>query len=191
MNTITCYRISAACWIILIATWLMASFSTKPTAQKIGSASRTRYVVTLLFGALLVCRSAQFSQPWNIVVWPQNELVGFSGACCALLGMAFALWARCVLGRNWSGAVTLKTDHQLIESGPYALVRHPIYTGTLLMMLGSILFVGTIGCICGFFLIVTGIWLKLREEEIVMRAALGEQYVSYSSRVPRLFPFVM
>jgi len=191
MNIVTPYRVTVACWIILIAAWLLASFSTKPTARKIRAASRVRYLAILLLGVLLVWQSTRFSKPWNLILWEQNEFFGFAGASCAVLGMTFALWARRILGRNWSGAVTLKTDHQLIESGPYALVRHPIYTGMLLMMLGTILFIGTVGCVFGLLLIVGGIWFKLREEETMLLSAFGDQYVDYSARVPRLVPFLL
>jgi protein-S-isoprenylcysteine O-methyltransferase Ste14 len=96
-----------------------------------------------------------------------------------------------VLGRNWSGIVTLKENHELITQGPYNLVRHPIYTGLLVAFLGSALARGQWRGLIAVAIVFWALWRKLRLEERWMREQFGEQYVAYSKRVSALIPYVL
>jgi protein-S-isoprenylcysteine O-methyltransferase Ste14 len=94
------------------------------------------------------------------------------------------------LGKLWSSAVTIKPDHHIVESGPYRLVRHPIYTGLLIAIVTSVLMNGTLVAICGGLLMTIGIVLKARLEEVTLRQELGHApYDEYAERVPMLVPF--
>ena len=104
-------------------------------------------------------------------------------------GLAFTVWARAHIGRNWSGTVTLKEGHELIRSGPYALVRHPIYTGLLLAFTGTAIACGDPAAVIGLVLVLVSFLYKLRIEEGFMRALFPEQYASYAAGVPALVPF--
>jgi protein-S-isoprenylcysteine O-methyltransferase Ste14 len=95
------------------------------------------------------------------------------------------------LGKNWSGTVTIKEGHELIMSGPYAVVRHPIYTGLLLAFLGSALARGDWRAVLAFALAAAALWRKLRFEERWMRAQFGDAYAAYARRVSALVPFVL
>ena len=106
-------------------------------------------------------------------------------------GLGFAVWARRCLGRNWSGIVTVKQGHELIRSGPYALVRHPIYTGLLLAILGTASAIGEWRGLIAFVLITAGFVLKLRIEEDFISETFGEQYARYRAEVPALIPFIV
>lgn len=103
-------------------------------------------------------------------------------------GLGFAAWARIHLGRFWSSTVTLKAEHALIRSGPYALVRHPIYTGLLLALAGTVLVRGTLAALLGFALLVLGVALKIRQEEQLLLAHFGTAYRDYQALVPALVP---
>jgi protein-S-isoprenylcysteine O-methyltransferase Ste14 len=105
-------------------------------------------------------------------------------------GLAFAVWARFVIGRNWSGTVTLKQDHELVRSGPYAIVRHPIYTGFLLALVGTAVARGTIGAFIGVAIAVLTLRLKSLTEESLMLHQFGPQYATYKRDVKALIPFV-
>jgi len=106
------------------------------------------------------------------------------------LGIAFAWWARLHLGRLWSGRITRKVDHRVVDSGPYGIVRHPIYTGLLLSLLATSVAKGTVPGIAGFALLLLGIWMKAGLEERWLTQELGEgDYESYRRRVPMLLPF--
>lgn len=106
-------------------------------------------------------------------------------------GLAFAIWARVVIGRNWSGAVTLKEDHQLVERGPYRLVRHPIYTGILSMCVATAIVLGHLAGSIGVAIVFVSFWIKLIREEKVMLNRFPDKYAAYRQRVKRLIPFVL
>ena len=95
------------------------------------------------------------------------------------------------MGRNWSGTVTLKENHELIVRGPYRLVRHPIYTGLLAMVIATLIQQGHIGGVIGLILIFVSLWIKLSYEEEVMRKQFPDQYAAYRERVKRIIPFVL
>jgi protein-S-isoprenylcysteine O-methyltransferase Ste14 len=103
--------------------------------------------------------------------------------------MLFTVWARVYLGGNWSGIVTIKHDHELIASGPYAIVRHPIYTGLLVAFIGSAVARGEWRGVLAVLIAWMALWRKLRLEERWMAERFGQQYEAYCRRVPALVPF--
>ena len=104
-------------------------------------------------------------------------------------GMLFSVWARVHLGRNWSAVVTIKDGHELIDTGPYALVRHPIYTGLLIAIFGSAMASGEWRGVLAVLIAFAALWRKLQLEERWMTERFGERYVAYRQRVPALIPF--
>jgi protein-S-isoprenylcysteine O-methyltransferase Ste14 len=103
--------------------------------------------------------------------------------------LAFAVWARRHIGSNWSGTVTVKTDHVLVRTGPYGWARHPIYTGLLTAILGTAIARGDLRGLLGVVLCTIAFVIKLRIEERWMREVFGEEYRRYSKEVPALVPF--
>ena len=105
--------------------------------------------------------------------------------------LRLALWARRTIGGNWSSVVTLKQDHELIERGPYRFVRHPIYSGFLLMAVGTAILHARAGefVFCGFLLL--GLWFKLRAEEDLLTRHFPDSYPQYRRRVKALIPYVL
>lgn len=112
------------------------------------------------------------------------------GAAVTLAGLLFAVWAREHLGRNWSSAVTIKHDHELITTGPYAVVRHPIYTGILAGFLGLAIAISQVRCFVVVVLIFLGFWAKFSIEEQWMRSQFGETYAGYVQRTAALVPYL-
>ena len=114
------------------------------------------------------------------------------GVALLYLGFALTFWARVTLGGNWSGRITLKQDHELITTGPYRFVRHPIYTGLILALLGSV--VGEENLLLVFVLIAVtwGFVIKARIEESYMLGNFGTRYEDYRAHtgllLPRLHP---
>jgi protein-S-isoprenylcysteine O-methyltransferase Ste14 len=108
-----------------------------------------------------------------------------------VIGLVFALWARVTLGRNWSGVVTLKEGHELVERGPYRFVRHPIYTGILTMFFATALAQGHLSGFVGTLLMFGSFWIKLRDEEKLMLLQFPERYADYRRRAKRIIPFVL
>lgn len=122
---------------------------------------------------------------------PNKAWVFWIGAVVTAGGLLFAIWARRYLGRNWSSEVTVKEGHELITSGPYSIVRHPIYTGILLGFVGSAIARGEWRGLIAVALVVIALWCKLKLEEEWMRSEFGETYGVYSKRVRALVPGVL
>jgi len=122
----------------------------------------------------------------------QAQAIGIAAAILAVLaGLAFTWWGRVHLGRLWSSAITRKEGHRVIDTGPYGLVRHPIYTGLIGAMLATGIAVATATALLGTVLIAFGLWQKARMEEGFLTAELGaDAYGPYCRRVPMLVPFL-
>jgi protein-S-isoprenylcysteine O-methyltransferase Ste14 len=179
------------CWIIFLVVWLLAAVSTKRSLYRESRTQRLRYSLLLLAGCFLIFRGHLMSYPLSVRVIPHLEMLAWTGAIVCIAGLGFCIWARLTLGRNWSGTVTLKQGHELIERGPYRLVRHPIYTGMLVMFLAIVIVAGHVAGIVGLILVFISFWIKLRDEEQVMLKQFPEQYASYQRRVKRIIPFAL
>lgn len=174
-------------WDVWLLSWLVAARWSSAIA--VTQPGRDRFVQSLLIlaGAILVFSSS--AGPLSDALLPATSWLPWSGVTLALASLAFTWWARLHLGRDWSAAVTLKEDHRLVLSGPYAITRHPIYTGILLAFLGSIVVYGaTVQALLGFALVTLGFVLKLRQEERFLTERFGEAYRGYRARVRALLP---
>lgn len=120
---------------------------------------------------------------------PESVAIVALGAGLTAAGLAFAIWARIHLGSNWSGKITLKDDHALIRSGPYGVVRHPIYSGVLLALFGTIVAVGELRGIFAFVLVLVVFLRRTRAEEVQMRGLFPE-YAAYAKATAALIPYV-
>jgi protein-S-isoprenylcysteine O-methyltransferase Ste14 len=177
-----------ALWVLWGISWLVAAIWTNRTEAQPPAESVLPYRATLLAGTVLEFVPAH-GYEGALRLWH----IGWRGAwlCVALIaiGLVFAWWARVHLGRLWSGRVTRKADHRVVDTGPYALVRHPIYTGLLLAMLATAAAKGTVLGIAGFAMVVLGLTLKARLEERWLAGELaGGAYSDYRRRVPMLVP---
>ncbi len=178
-------------WLLWMAIWLLSAGVTKKNVRRESLASRLSYTVPLWIAAwLLVSRRL----PWaalNERFVPLAEWPFVVGTALVVLGLAFAVWARVFLGRNWSAAVTLKQGHELIRSGPYRWVRNPIYTGILIAIAGSALARGQRGAVLALLFAFASFWYKARIEERVLHDAFGAEYDVYRGEVKSLIPFVL
>jgi protein-S-isoprenylcysteine O-methyltransferase Ste14 len=180
-----------AIWIAFLLYWRVKARHTKATQRLEPVASRiVRSLVFLSAIALLVL--PRIPLPWLYRPFlPSGPWAFFLGAVLTSAGLLFAVWARKYLGANWSHSVTIKQDHQLITSGPYALVRHPIYTGLIAGILGSVIALAQLRGLIAFVLLSLVLWAKLRIEEVWMRDQFGAAYEAYSRRVAAVVPFIM
>jgi protein-S-isoprenylcysteine O-methyltransferase Ste14 len=178
-------------WLSWGVYWLIKARDVKTLRRQESVISRIAHIGPLVIAVLLL----------TVPNWPitflyerflrGTELTFFVGALMVASGLGFAVWARVILGRNWSGTVTLKHDHELIRSGPYRWVRHPIYTGLLLAFLGSAIALGQWRGLIALFIVFVALWRKLRLEERWMRETFGEAYGQYRAEVAALIPFLL
>jgi protein-S-isoprenylcysteine O-methyltransferase Ste14 len=183
-------KLLALIWLAWVVSWVVASVWSGRTKTHVPTLDSWVYRLPILLGAILL-------SPWTAGALGEKPLydLGNAGtyilAVVLLLGISFTWWARIHLGRYWSNAITHKEDHRIIDTGPYGLVRHPIYTGLILAILATGLAVATWTSLLGALLISFGEWQKARMEEGFLTAELGpEMYGPYCRRVPMIVPFL-
>jgi protein-S-isoprenylcysteine O-methyltransferase Ste14 len=177
-----------ALWVLWVISWLIAARWANHTESQPSAESALPYRAALMTGTVLEFVPAHgYEGPLRL--WH----IGRDGAwlCVAVIaiGLGFTWWARIHLGVLWSGSVTRKADHRVVDTGPYGLVRHPIYTGLLLALLAMAVAKGTVLGTVGFALAFLGLTLKARLEERWLAGELGSgAYADYRRRVPMLVP---
>jgi protein-S-isoprenylcysteine O-methyltransferase Ste14 len=189
-TTIWPTQLLALIWVAWLISWAVGAFWSGRTEKHVRTWDSRAYRITILAGAVLLT-------PWTQQVSGEQPIwhVGNGGtyllAGLTLAGTLFTWWARIHLGRFWSNAITRKEGHRVIDTGPYGLVRHPIYTGLIAAMLATGVAVGTISAVLGAVLIAVGLWQKARMEEGFLAQELGaDAYKSYARRVPMLVPLL-
>jgi protein-S-isoprenylcysteine O-methyltransferase Ste14 len=180
-----------ALWLSWGLYWWVSSLEVKATARRESVLSRFLHIAPLVIAALLLWVPGAWLDGLSGRFLPPAAWLFWAGFAVAAAGLLFTVWARRHLGKNWSGIVTIKEGHELITSGPYALVRHPIYTGLLLAFAGSAIALGEWRGILAVALVLWSLWRKLRIEERWMREQFGEAYQAYSLRVAALVPFTL
>jgi protein-S-isoprenylcysteine O-methyltransferase Ste14 len=176
-------------WIAFLIYWQIKAVGTKTTQRLEPAASRILRALTFLI-AIVLLSTTRIPLRWlYLEPWPQGLWSFWLGATVMVAGLLFAVWAREHLGSNWSRSVTIKQGHELITTGPYAVVRHPIYTGILAGFLGTAIALAQVRGFMGFVLIFLILWVKLRMEEQWMRSQFGETYDSYARQSAALVPY--
>lgn len=177
-------------WLAWALYWLYAAQSVKREIKRESIASRLLHSVPLALAALLLWANRELPG-LGFRFWEPTAIAFWVGAALTASGLGFAIWARVHLGRNWSARVTIKADHELIATGPYAYARHPIYTGILLGFLGTAIARGDLRGLVAFAIAALSLWRKLRVEERLLSAQFGERYADYKREVAAIIPFVL
>jgi protein-S-isoprenylcysteine O-methyltransferase Ste14 len=178
-------------WLGWLAYWIIASYGVKPARRRETVLSRVSYMVPLLLGGFLLSAPGLLPVWLDTLVVPRSAPQFWLGNVLVAAGLAFAIWARRHLAGYWSGTVTLKEDHQLIRTGPYGWVRHPIYTGILLAIAGSVVTMDEWRGVVALALMAASFWRKLLIEESWLADAFPEQYPHYRREVAALIPGVL
>ena len=176
-------------WGVWLASWVAAARWSSAIAVSQSGGERLFQSVFILAGAILVLANSDSRVLFLHPLLPGTPSLPWTGVALAILGLAITWWARIHLARDWSASVTLKEDHRLVRSGPYAITRHPIYSGLLIAFVGTAL-VNEITPLAlpGLALLTCGFVLKLRQEERFLADRFGEAYRDYRNRVPGLLP---
>ncbi len=187
-------------WAVFLLVWGVTALGVKRDVRGRGAASvwSSAWPVRLIVGLLLVFaalrpavrsrrRSGFFTDRASVFV--PSDLLGWTAATIVVIGIGFAVWARLTLGKNWSPRPSVKEQHELVTTGPYAFVRHPIYTGMLVAVFGSAL-TGSAFAI-GVFIVASVVLLpRIPREEKIMLGLFPDEYPRYQARTKRLIPFV-
>src|SRR5579884_1328397 len=183
-------KLLALIWLAWVVSWVVAAFWSGRTKTHVATWDSWVYRLPILIGAILL-------MPLTARIVGAEPLyhVGTLGTYLLALvtvgGISFTWWARIHLGRFWSNAITHKEDHRIIDTGPYGMVRHPIYTGQIVGMIATGIAIGNWAAILGTLLIPFGEWQKARMEERFLSVELGQEaYRNYSRRVPMIVPFL-
>jgi len=189
MNAVA-LRIIIACWVVFIAYWKISALRTKATAEKQGLLSSLRHRIPVALGWWMLA-FPRWPSPMNSMIVPDAAWVRLTGAAVCIYGLCFTIWARHTLAGNWSSNVTFKRGHELVRSGPYRYARHPIYTGLLIMSLGTAIEIGQLHCWLSLPVTVIGFWIKLSQEERLLLRHFPNEYPVYQKQVKALVPFVV
>lgn len=189
--TVSSLKVSIAIWTVWYAYWIISARhrvrSTDAVPLKRESlVGRLGYMSLLVAGFGLLFwrgRALPVGQFWS-----PNTTSAAIGLTVQVAGLAFAIWARQILGSNWAARVTIGGNQQLVIRGPYRIVRHPIYSGLLLGALGTAIVEGQGSGFLGWLFVVAGVLIKLRREETALRQHFGGAYSEYAQRVPALLP---
>jgi protein-S-isoprenylcysteine O-methyltransferase Ste14 len=181
------------CWLVFFAYWILSGLGAKKTIKsgRWGRATILRVGVVVL--VMMFLNSSVGKPLLERVRHPVSSAVGSivaaSGVALCVAGIAFAIWARRHLGTNWGMPMSVKEHPELVTSGPYAVVRHPIYTGVLIAMLGSAL-VGGLPWLVLLLLSVGYFSYAARTEERRFLNEFPSEYPAYRARTKMLIPFV-
>jgi protein-S-isoprenylcysteine O-methyltransferase Ste14 len=175
------------CWAVFVVVWVITAGTAKPTAQRQSLSGRAAYL-GLLAVAVALFAGLWRPYPLDVTVVPRGIAIDISSAFVCALGLACAIWARHTLAGNWSSSVNLKQGHELIQDGPYRYVRHPIYSGILLMFVGTAMAIGRLDAWLGLLAAFASFWIKLRQEDALMAQHFPDSYPAYRRRVRALVP---
>ncbi|MGD0284691.1 MAG: isoprenylcysteine carboxylmethyltransferase family protein [Candidatus Saccharimonadales bacterium] len=187
MDNLT-WLIIQTCWVIFLVYWVVKAFDVKRTAIDRGN-PKLRLFLTLLVLLVIIFQPFR-STFFNNQLWKPMLTLDLLADIIVITGLVFAITARFTLGSNWSPHTVLKQGQELIENGPYAIVRHPIYTGILFMAIGTTI---RIDQIFGFVLLVLVclvLWSKILSEEKLMQEHFPKQYQVYRQHVKAIIPFI-
>ncbi len=179
---------AALAWSAWAISWSAAAFWSTPAAKRPARREEWLYRALTVVGVILIFAvygRADSEKMWETGLYADWALFG-----AVVAGLMFTWWARLFLGRLWSSSVTRKAEHHVVDTGPYAIVRHPIYTGLIVAAAATAVQEATFPGSAGLFFFICGLWVKARLEERFLREQLGaDAYDSYRRRVPMLLPF--
>lgn len=183
-------HIIVASWTAFLLYWVVSARMVKAIAERQSLRSALAHRLPVGLGWWLLAYP-QWPSPLNSGMIPHTIWVQLLGVAICGYGLFFTLWARRTLAGNWSSDVTFKQNHELIQMGPYRFVRHPIYTGLLMMSLGTAVNFGQLHCWLSIVLTWIGFWIKLTQEEKLLLRHFPDEYPTYQKQVKALVPLLL
>lgn len=181
-------HLASFAWLVFLAYWSVSALKLKSIKRREPRGERLIQLVFMVAAYYLMFND-QFSRGWLATRFaPASPTIGKLGVTVAVVGIAFAIWARWHLGENWSAAVTLKEGHELISSGPYRYIRHPIYSGMLLAFVGTALALGEYRALISVCIVLVAFYTKAKKEELFLTQEFGEKFREHSRRTGMFLP---
>lgn len=194
-------------WVLLLVSWHIAMIWTSEARAREAGWRRAAYLAGFVVGFALLfapprggsvfglryfALSAFLPESWRVQLWAEPSAVGWALVAAEAAAFAFAWWARVHLGKLWSGMITLREDHRVVDTGPYRLARHPIYTGYIGASWALALIAATPAALLGAAILTLNMAVKAKNEESFLRRELGAKaYDAYAARTPMLIPFTL
>lgn len=177
-------------WFGWLVSWRLAALWQERIAKRAPTTSEIAYRLLSIIGACLLVGVAGRYTGAHLYLWMLPIGGCWTSAAVVVVGLAFSWWARLHIGRLWSSGVSRKAEHHVVTTGPYGLVRHPIYSGLMLSVLATAVLLGTVAAWLGAATLGVGFYVKARLEEGFLRLELGQAYGEYAEHVGMLVPLV-
>jgi protein-S-isoprenylcysteine O-methyltransferase Ste14 len=190
LSTMTPQLVLGCAWLGWVLSWLLAAMWQERAVKRAATSSEIAYRVLTTVGGLLLFGLSGKNTGDEAVLWKPSLAVAWVLTGTAAFGFAFTWWARLHIGLMWSSGVGRKADHHVIDTGPYRLVRHPIYSGLSLAVVATAAMRASVHAWIGAAIAILGFYVKARLEETFLREQLGATYDSYAGRVAMLVPFL-
>jgi protein-S-isoprenylcysteine O-methyltransferase Ste14 len=188
----------AIIWLIFFAYWTgevlyeLATRRTKKVEKREPLAVALSSRLTLWIALFLVLTTfAQKYYPFGASFLPRTFITAYTGLALGFCGIFFAIWARITLGGNWSADAVLKKGQTLVKNGPYGIVRHPIYTGITIGIVGSAIAENTVTGLIAIFFVLLFSYFRIRDEEKLMKEKFGSDYADYAKNVKAFVPWIL
>lgn len=175
-------------WVAFLVVWIVWGLKAKPTQAREGASSRLSYIPLTIAGAYLMFSADVPREFLRVSLFGPTIWTNVLGIALTVAGVGLAFWARAYLGGNWSSSVTVKVGHQLVRTGPYRWVRHPIYTGLMLGICGTAIVRDQVRGVIAVVLLYLGFKVKSKIEERTMTETFGAQYEDYSRTTGAIIP---
>jgi protein-S-isoprenylcysteine O-methyltransferase Ste14 len=188
MNNLTLWQMAMWSWYAVAIYWVISALKVKATKSSQPLVARLAYSVLIACAFALLFSDRLRIGPLGQHFLPPDVWIARAGVILCFAGAAIAIWARVILGQNWSARVSLKVNHQLIRSGLYAYMRHPIYSGFLLMVIGTAIVQSELRGLLAISVVTIGLTLKARQEEALLLTEFGESYIQYRRESGFLLP---
>ncbi len=175
-------------WIVFVLYWIVSAIRTRDTLQTESFASRYAILLIEAAGFVLLFRHSAGIGFLGHRVMHRTLPSAIVGSILTWMGIGLAIWARYHLAEYWSARITIKEDHQLIRTGPYTRLRHPIYSGIVLAAIGSAVVIDQWRCVLGVCLVLMGYCIKARKEETMLTQQFGDAFREHQKQAGFLIP---
>jgi protein-S-isoprenylcysteine O-methyltransferase Ste14 len=182
------FHIAGRAWAIWMVLWLAMAFFSKSTKRRESPGQRLEHLLPVLLGFLLIFWEGPMAAWLAKAIFPDDPALMLACVVATLLGLLFSVWARLALGSNWSGTVTIKAGHQLIRSGPYRFIRHPIYTGMLAALCATVITERLVSGVVGFTIVLFALWRKAKREESFLSQEFGPAFDEHRQQTGMFLP---